>query len=200
MAAAPASAAISRRPAPRIYRLGPAPPRAQPQPPAQNWSWDGGTAIVVAQGETLDTISRRHGVPAACDHAGEQHDACGAAAARPAPGDPARAAPDGCGPGRVAAGDPRRRSGELRAARARQRAYRRPGRDDLFAGAALSADPDGDREGEQCRPRSSREGRRPRRHSGHARRAAHRGAGAAAGPAGASRALRRRPSPRSRPS
>src|SRR3954471_11351949 len=36
----------------------------QPAPPAQNWSWDGGTGIVVAQGETLDTISRRHGVPA----------------------------------------------------------------------------------------------------------------------------------------
>jgi murein DD-endopeptidase MepM/ murein hydrolase activator NlpD len=34
----------------------------QKQPP-QNWSWDGGTAIVVAQGETIDTISRRHGVP-----------------------------------------------------------------------------------------------------------------------------------------
>src|SRR5215213_9754417 len=33
------------------------------QPP-QNWSWDGGTAIVAAQGETIDTISRRHGVPA----------------------------------------------------------------------------------------------------------------------------------------
>jgi murein DD-endopeptidase MepM/ murein hydrolase activator NlpD len=36
----------------------------QPASPAQNWSWDGGTAIIVAQGETLDTISRRHGVPA----------------------------------------------------------------------------------------------------------------------------------------
>src|SRR5215213_5725240 len=34
------------------------------QPP-QNWSWDGGTAIVAAQGETIDTISRRHGVPVA---------------------------------------------------------------------------------------------------------------------------------------
>jgi murein DD-endopeptidase MepM/ murein hydrolase activator NlpD len=34
----------------------------QKQPP-QNWSWDGGTAIIVAQGETIDTISRRHGVP-----------------------------------------------------------------------------------------------------------------------------------------
>lgn len=37
---------------------------APPRQPAQNWSWDGGTAIVVAQGETIDTISRRHGVPA----------------------------------------------------------------------------------------------------------------------------------------
>jgi murein DD-endopeptidase MepM/ murein hydrolase activator NlpD len=37
----------------------------QPAPAPQNWSWDGGTAVVVAQGETIDTISRRHGVPAA---------------------------------------------------------------------------------------------------------------------------------------
>ena len=29
-----------------------------------NWSWDGGTAITVAAGETVDTIARRHGVPA----------------------------------------------------------------------------------------------------------------------------------------
>jgi len=36
----------------------------QPAPAAQNWSWDGGTAIIVAQGETLDSIARRHGVPA----------------------------------------------------------------------------------------------------------------------------------------
>src|SRR5439155_22650394 len=27
--------------------------------PAPAWSWDGGTAIIVAQGETIDTISRR---------------------------------------------------------------------------------------------------------------------------------------------
>jgi murein DD-endopeptidase MepM/ murein hydrolase activator NlpD len=33
-------------------------------PPSQNWSWDGGTAIIVAQGETIETISRRHHVPA----------------------------------------------------------------------------------------------------------------------------------------
>jgi len=29
-----------------------------------NWSWDGGTAVTVAVGETIDTIARRHGVPA----------------------------------------------------------------------------------------------------------------------------------------
>src|SRR5262249_10031167 len=29
-----------------------------------NWSWDGGTAITGTAGETLDTNSRRHGVPA----------------------------------------------------------------------------------------------------------------------------------------
>ena len=31
---------------------------------SSNWSWDGGTAITVAAGETIDTIARRHGVPA----------------------------------------------------------------------------------------------------------------------------------------
>jgi murein DD-endopeptidase MepM/ murein hydrolase activator NlpD len=39
------------------------PPRSQA--PQQSWSWDGGTAVVVAQGENIDTISRRHGVPVA---------------------------------------------------------------------------------------------------------------------------------------
>jgi murein DD-endopeptidase MepM/ murein hydrolase activator NlpD len=29
-----------------------------------NWSWDGGTAITVAAGDTVDTIARRYGVPA----------------------------------------------------------------------------------------------------------------------------------------
>jgi murein DD-endopeptidase MepM/ murein hydrolase activator NlpD len=29
------------------------------------WSWDGGTAITVARGETVDSIARRHGVPVA---------------------------------------------------------------------------------------------------------------------------------------
>src|SRR5215212_9972555 len=36
---------------------------SHPRQPPQNWSWDGGTAIIVAQGENIDTISRRHGVP-----------------------------------------------------------------------------------------------------------------------------------------
>lgn len=33
--------------------------------PARSWDWDGGTAITVAQGDTIDVISRRYGVPAA---------------------------------------------------------------------------------------------------------------------------------------
>jgi murein DD-endopeptidase MepM/ murein hydrolase activator NlpD len=37
---------------------------AQPAP-ARKWDWDGGTAVTVAQGDTLDSISRRYGVPAA---------------------------------------------------------------------------------------------------------------------------------------
>src|SRR3954463_10256960 len=40
-------------------------PAAPRQPAGPAWSWDGGTAVVVAQGETIETISRRHGVPAA---------------------------------------------------------------------------------------------------------------------------------------
>jgi murein DD-endopeptidase MepM/ murein hydrolase activator NlpD len=43
----------------------PAHPVAPRQPAGPAWSWDGGTAVVVAQGETIETISRRHGVPAA---------------------------------------------------------------------------------------------------------------------------------------
>ncbi len=36
-----------------------------PKPaPSANWSWDGGTAITVTPGETVDTIARRYGVPA----------------------------------------------------------------------------------------------------------------------------------------
>jgi murein DD-endopeptidase MepM/ murein hydrolase activator NlpD len=34
-----------------------------PAPPPPVWSWEGGTPITVAPGETLETISRQHGVP-----------------------------------------------------------------------------------------------------------------------------------------
>jgi murein DD-endopeptidase MepM/ murein hydrolase activator NlpD len=33
-------------------------------PAAADWQWDGGTAITVAPGETLDSLARRYGVPA----------------------------------------------------------------------------------------------------------------------------------------
>jgi murein DD-endopeptidase MepM/ murein hydrolase activator NlpD len=32
--------------------------------PSGNWSWDGGSAITVAAGDSVDTIARRYGVPA----------------------------------------------------------------------------------------------------------------------------------------
>jgi murein DD-endopeptidase MepM/ murein hydrolase activator NlpD len=32
-------------------------------PPPPNWTWEGGTPITVGPGETLETISRQHGVP-----------------------------------------------------------------------------------------------------------------------------------------
>src|ERR1700738_2817677 len=51
--------------APRHEYTGSIPAAGPRQPPAPAWSWDGGTAVVVAQGETIDTISRRHGVPGA---------------------------------------------------------------------------------------------------------------------------------------
>ncbi|HEY6254671.1 MAG TPA: peptidoglycan DD-metalloendopeptidase family protein [Xanthobacteraceae bacterium] len=31
--------------------------------PSRQWNWDGGTAVTVAQGETVESIARRHGVP-----------------------------------------------------------------------------------------------------------------------------------------
>ena len=84
------SAASRRRAAQRpITGSVAAPP---PRQPAQNWSWDGGTAIIVAQGETIDTISRRHGVPAAAIMQANNMTHAGAAAARPAAGHSARAA------------------------------------------------------------------------------------------------------------
>jgi len=36
---------------------------APPPPPPPRWTWEGGTPVVVAPGETLEMIARRHGVP-----------------------------------------------------------------------------------------------------------------------------------------
>lgn len=38
---------------------------ASSRPPARTWDWDGGTAITVGPGDTLESLSRRHGLPAA---------------------------------------------------------------------------------------------------------------------------------------
>jgi murein DD-endopeptidase MepM/ murein hydrolase activator NlpD len=43
---------------------GSAAPR-KPASASSPWSWEGGTAIIVAPGETIDVIAQRHGVPAA---------------------------------------------------------------------------------------------------------------------------------------
>src|SRR5262249_9221040 len=42
----------------------PAPAPAPARAPSTNWSWDGGTAVTVGQGETIEVIGRRYGVPA----------------------------------------------------------------------------------------------------------------------------------------
>lgn len=44
---------------------GSLPAAPPPPPPPPKWSWEGGTPIVVGPGETIETIARRHGVPAA---------------------------------------------------------------------------------------------------------------------------------------
>jgi murein DD-endopeptidase MepM/ murein hydrolase activator NlpD len=76
---APALSSYSASPTPVAYNPPPAatPPRAAPAPevtgsvaahkPAVGgrWSWDGGTAVTVAPGETVESIAHRHGVPVA---------------------------------------------------------------------------------------------------------------------------------------
>jgi murein DD-endopeptidase MepM/ murein hydrolase activator NlpD len=52
------------------YSPAPAPPSditatIRPGAASSHWDWDGGTAITVAPGETLDSLSHRYGVPAA---------------------------------------------------------------------------------------------------------------------------------------
>lgn len=39
-------------------------PVQQPPKPAGHWTWDGGSPVTVRQGETVETIARKHGVPA----------------------------------------------------------------------------------------------------------------------------------------
>jgi murein DD-endopeptidase MepM/ murein hydrolase activator NlpD len=58
-------------PAPATRSVPYTPPPAQhevtgsvPHPPQQAWTWDAGTAVVVAPGETLDRLARKYGVPA----------------------------------------------------------------------------------------------------------------------------------------
>jgi murein DD-endopeptidase MepM/ murein hydrolase activator NlpD len=38
-------------------------PAAPPPPPPPTWSWEGGTPITVAPGETIEMIARKHGIP-----------------------------------------------------------------------------------------------------------------------------------------
>ena len=33
-------------------------------PPSSHWTWNGGSAVTVGYGDTVDSIARRHGVPA----------------------------------------------------------------------------------------------------------------------------------------
>ena len=46
-----------------VSRPAPRPVVAQPKT-SKNWAWNGGTPVTVRRGETIQTISRRHGVPA----------------------------------------------------------------------------------------------------------------------------------------
>ncbi|MGD9923401.1 MAG: peptidoglycan DD-metalloendopeptidase family protein [Pseudorhodoplanes sp.] len=48
---------------PAYAATGPAPRPAAPPQAQKRWDWNGGTPITVAQGETLETVSRRYGVP-----------------------------------------------------------------------------------------------------------------------------------------
>jgi murein DD-endopeptidase MepM/ murein hydrolase activator NlpD len=61
-----APASYNPAPSPEYTGSVAAPPSVvrKPTAPAQ-WSWDGGTAITVAPGETVDSIARRHNVPVA---------------------------------------------------------------------------------------------------------------------------------------
>jgi murein DD-endopeptidase MepM/ murein hydrolase activator NlpD len=55
-------ARVEAQPLPQTAQVT-APTSVVRKPAAGQWSWDGGTAIVVAPGETVDSIARRHRVP-----------------------------------------------------------------------------------------------------------------------------------------
>jgi murein DD-endopeptidase MepM/ murein hydrolase activator NlpD len=66
---APSVARIERQSAPPVYRSAQA-PRAGADTtgsvrpaPGGHWDWNGGTAVVVGPGETLESVARKHGVP-----------------------------------------------------------------------------------------------------------------------------------------
>ena len=58
----------SYRPGGASPEMAPPPPparvAAQPAPPRTGWNWEGGTAITVQQGDTIDGLVKRYGVPA----------------------------------------------------------------------------------------------------------------------------------------
>jgi len=65
-ASAPASdytGSVRTPPQPQQAQQAPV-PRQAPPANSSNWQWEGGTAVTVAPGETLDSLSNRYGVPA----------------------------------------------------------------------------------------------------------------------------------------
>jgi murein DD-endopeptidase MepM/ murein hydrolase activator NlpD len=63
MGASPPYQYAQPAPAPRVAPEVTGSVRTAPAASAGNWDWEGGTAVVVGPGETLEIIARRHGVP-----------------------------------------------------------------------------------------------------------------------------------------
>ena len=55
---------VAYRPATRSDITGSGPAHHAPPAPAGHWTWDGGAAVTVGQGQTLDQIAHKYGVPA----------------------------------------------------------------------------------------------------------------------------------------
>ena len=58
-----APAQVAPRPSPGTEITGSVAPAPRPAP-SGHWTWEGGTPITVASGDTIDTLARRYGVPA----------------------------------------------------------------------------------------------------------------------------------------